>query len=139
MKIIEEIKNQVEQEMKKMIGKCIEKRYAKLTDKLKKEFIIKVIRDGQTIRQASKDLCINYSSAKAIISNYRKSFCSQGNQKYNLEPRQVQVNDKYDWKKFKIMTYCEETQTNEYTMETFAQNLKQSNQIKYQLTFENKV
>ncbi|CAD8152714.1 unnamed protein product [Paramecium pentaurelia] len=127
MKIIEEIKNQVEQEMKKMIGKCIEKRYAKLTDKLKQEFIIKVVRDGQTIRQASKDLCINYSSAKAIMSNYRKSLCSR-KQKYNLEPRQVKVNDKYDWKKFKIMTYCEETQTNEYTMETFAQNIKKSNQ-----------
>ncbi|CAD8059798.1 unnamed protein product [Paramecium primaurelia] len=129
MKIIEEIKNQVEQEMKKMIGKCIEKRYAKLTDKLKQEFIIKVVRDGQTIRQASKDLCINYSSAKAIMSNYRKSLCSR-KQKYNLEPRQVKVNDKYDWKKFKIMTYCEETQTNEYTMETFAQNIKKSNQDK---------
>ncbi|CAD8153024.1 unnamed protein product [Paramecium octaurelia] len=127
MKIIEEIKNQVEQEMKKMIGKCIEKRYAKLTDKLKQEFIIKVVQGGQTIRQASKDLCINYSSAKAIMSNYRKSI-GGGKQKYNLEPRQVKVNDKYDWKKFKILTYCEETQTNEYTMETFAQNIRKSNQ-----------
>ncbi|CAK75567.1 unnamed protein product (macronuclear) [Paramecium tetraurelia] len=129
MKIIEEIKNQVEQEMKKMIGKCIEKRYAKLTDKLKQEFIIKVVRNGQTIRQASKDLCINYSSAKAIMSNYRKSFCS-GKQNINLVPRQVKVNDKYDWKKFKIQTYCEEAQTNEYTMETFAKHIKQSNQDK---------
>ena len=32
--------------MKKMIGKCIEKRYAKLTEKLKKEFIIKVVTGG---------------------------------------------------------------------------------------------
>ncbi|CAD8063026.1 unnamed protein product [Paramecium sonneborni] len=126
MKIIEEIKNQVEQEMKKMIGKCIEKRYAKLTEKIKKEFIFKVVRDGQTIRQASKELCINYSSAKSIMSNYRKS-SGQGKKKYNLEPRQVKVNDKYDWKKFKILTFCEETQTNEYTMETFAQNIKKSN------------
>jgi hypothetical protein len=39
MKIIEEIKNQVEKEMKRMIGKCIEKRYAKLTENIKKEFI----------------------------------------------------------------------------------------------------
>lgn len=29
--------------MKRMIGKCIEKRYAKLTENLKKEFITKVI------------------------------------------------------------------------------------------------
>ncbi|CAD8066926.1 unnamed protein product [Paramecium sonneborni] len=129
MKIIEEIKNQVEQEMKKMIGKCIEKRYAKLTEKIKKEFIIKVVRDGSTIRQASQELCINYSSAKAIMSNYRKQI-GDGKKKYNLEPRQVKVNDKYDWKKFKILTYCEETQTNEYTMETFAQNIKKSNQDK---------
>lgn len=36
--------------MKKMIGKCIEKRYAKLTDDLKREFIIKVVKGGMTIR-----------------------------------------------------------------------------------------
>lgn len=29
--------------MKRMIGKCIEKRYAKLTENLKREFITKVI------------------------------------------------------------------------------------------------
>lgn len=38
------------------------------------------------IFQASKDLCINYSSAKAIMSNYRKSIGNR-KQKYNLEPR----------------------------------------------------
>lgn len=51
MKILEEIKHQVEQQMKIISGKCIEKRYAKLTDKLKQEFILKVVQEGKTIKQ----------------------------------------------------------------------------------------
>ncbi|CAK65924.1 unnamed protein product (macronuclear) [Paramecium tetraurelia] len=124
MKVIEEIKYQVELEMKKKFGKCIEKRYAKITDDLKEECIQNVIQKGKTIREVSQQLSINYSSAKSILANYRKS--QNGIKvKYHLEPRQVKVNDEYDWKKFKIQTYCEDRQVNEYTMDTFAQIVKQ--------------
>ncbi|CAD8142686.1 unnamed protein product [Paramecium pentaurelia] len=125
MKIIEEIKYQVELEMKKIFGKCIEKRYAKITEQLKQECIKNVIQKGKTIREASQQLSINYSSAKSILADYRKS--QKGIKlQYHLEPRQVKVNDKYDWKKFKILTYCEDRQINEYTMDTFAQIIKQT-------------
>ncbi|CAD8050631.1 unnamed protein product [Paramecium primaurelia] len=125
MKIIEEIKYQVELEMKKIFGKCIEKRYAKITEQLKQECIKNVIQKGKTIRETSQQLSINYSSAKSILADYRKS--QKGIKlQYHLEPRQVEVNDQYDWKKFKILTYCEDRQINEYTMDTFAQIIKQT-------------
>lgn len=37
--------------MKLISGKCIEKRYAKITKKLKQEFIMKVVQEGKTIKQ----------------------------------------------------------------------------------------
>ncbi|CAD8063754.1 unnamed protein product [Paramecium sonneborni] len=125
MKVIEEIKYQVEMEMKKIFGKCIEKRYAKITEQLKQECIKNVIQKGRTIREVAQQLSINYSSAKSILANYRKSQ-KRLKLQYHLEPRQVKVNDKYDWNKFKIQTYCEDRQINEYTMEKFAQIIKQT-------------
>lgn len=49
------------------------KKYAKLTPELKHIFIRKIVMDNLSIRQASELLRINYSSAKAIISEHRKS------------------------------------------------------------------
>ena len=56
-----------------IVDSCSEKRkYAKLTDELKRKFIRKIVIDNLSIKQASELLRINYSSAKAIISSHRK-------------------------------------------------------------------
>ena len=56
-----------------IIESCSEKRkYAKLTDELKRKFIRKIVIDNFSIKQASELLRVNYSSAKAIISAHRK-------------------------------------------------------------------
>lgn len=49
------------------------RRYAKLTPELKQEFLEKIILQNMTIKQASEQLNMNYSSAKAILSVHKKS------------------------------------------------------------------
>lgn len=66
--------------------------YSSVTSELREMLIQKVENEGLTIKQASSSLAINYSTAKTIISIYRKS----GRTARLSNPRNVQVSNPYD-------------------------------------------
>ncbi|CAD8100741.1 unnamed protein product [Paramecium primaurelia] len=71
MKILDDIKQQVEKEMLKFDPRLAEKKYLKITQSIKDLFLKAVVKEKQTIKAAAHSIGINYSSAKAIWAEFR--------------------------------------------------------------------
>ena len=67
MKVLDELRQDVEYHMKSQNRRTIERKYAKLTNDLKKILIHRVTVGGLSIREAAIALEINYTSAKSVL------------------------------------------------------------------------
>ncbi|CAD8125024.1 unnamed protein product [Paramecium sonneborni] len=72
MKILDDIKQQVEKEMLKFDPRLAQKKYLKVTQSIKDLFLKAVVSEKQTIKSAANSIGINYSSAKAIWAEFRR-------------------------------------------------------------------
>ncbi|CAD8170507.1 unnamed protein product [Paramecium octaurelia] len=72
MKILDDIKQQVEKEMLKFDPRLAQKKYLKMTESIKDLFLKAVVSEKQSIKAAANSIGINYSSAKAIWAEFRR-------------------------------------------------------------------
>ncbi|CAD8195584.1 unnamed protein product [Paramecium octaurelia] len=89
MKIIDDIKQQVEKEMKKFDPRLAEKKYLKITQSIKDLFLKAVVSEKQTIKAAAHSIGINYSSAKAIWAEFRAKQKMKKSKKLNAQDQQA--------------------------------------------------
>ncbi|CAD8185784.1 unnamed protein product [Paramecium octaurelia] len=117
MKILDQIKQEVEHQMQAKYGKSISKRYNKATIALSWILIYMVLVLNKTIKQASELLGINYTAAKNIYRQYKKIHLHQ-----NLQRRAgVSTSQNYSWKKFEVKVICQNTPTHTYTLDLYLQ------------------
>ncbi|CAD8099410.1 unnamed protein product [Paramecium primaurelia] len=88
MKMLDEIKQQVEKEMKKFDPRLAEKKYLKITQSIKDLFLKAVVSEKQTIKAAAHSIGINYSSAKAIWAEFRTKQKMKKSKKVNGQDKQ---------------------------------------------------
>ncbi|CAD8108867.1 unnamed protein product [Paramecium primaurelia] len=72
MKILDDLKQQVEKEMLKFDPRLAQKKYLKMTESIKDLFLKAVVSEKQSIKSAANSIGINYSSAKAIWAEFRR-------------------------------------------------------------------
>ncbi|CAD8197414.1 unnamed protein product [Paramecium pentaurelia] len=115
MKILDQIKQEVEHQMQVKYGKSISKRYNKATITLRWILIYMVLILNKTIKQSSELLGINYTAAKNIYRQYKNIQLNQ-----NIQRRAgVSSIENYNWKKFKVIVICQNTQTHTYTLDLY--------------------
>ncbi|CAD8191271.1 unnamed protein product [Paramecium octaurelia] len=105
MKMLDDIKQQVEKEMKKFDPRLAEKKYLKITQSIKDLFLKTVVCDKQSIKAAANSIGINYSSAKAIWAEFR----SKQKMKKNKKTNEQQKNESSEVMKrcqYKILNGC---------------------------------
>ncbi|CAD8119245.1 unnamed protein product [Paramecium sonneborni] len=118
MKILDQIKQEVEHQMQTKYGKSISKRYNKATLTIRWILIYMVLVLNQTIKQSSDLLGINYTAAKNIYRQYKNQYLNQ-----NLQRRATISSSKnYNWKKFQVKVICQQTQIHSYTLDLYIQN-----------------
>ncbi|KAM3132650.1 hypothetical protein pb186bvf_015195 [Paramecium bursaria] len=100
MKILDELKQQVENEMKKIDAKLAQKKYMKITQSIKELFLRAVVNEKQTIKGAAQRIGINYSSAKAIWAEFKQKKQPQKEQK------QEKAKDAVKRCKYQILHSC---------------------------------
>ncbi|CAD8042853.1 unnamed protein product [Paramecium primaurelia] len=103
MKILDDIKQQVEKEMLKFDPRLAEKKYLKVTQSIKDLFLKAVVKEKQTIKAAAHSIGINYSSAKAIWAEFRNK--NQKKKKKNKEDSD-QKNQLVKRCSYKILNGC---------------------------------
>ncbi|CAD8114595.1 unnamed protein product [Paramecium primaurelia] len=104
MKILDDIKQQVEKEMQKFDPRLAQKKYLKMTESIKDLFLKAVVSEKQSIKAAANSIGINYSSAKAIWAEFRRKKQKKNNNKE--ESNQKKENPLVKRCSYKILNGC---------------------------------